>query len=35
MATGMLIPPRQPLFELAEDNQDPSAFSIAQDRIER
>lgn len=29
MATGMLIPPRQSLFELAEDNQDPSALCVA------
>lgn len=30
MAMGMLIPPEQPLFELAEDNRDPSAVCIAQ-----
>ena len=36
MAMGMLILPEQPLFELAEDNQDPSAVCIAQkDREER
>lgn len=35
-ATGTLIPPRQSLFELAEDNQDPSALCVAQkDRKER
>ena len=35
-ATGTLIPPRQSLFELAEDNQDPSALCVARkDRKER
>lgn len=28
MATGMLIPPEQALFELEEDNWDPSAICI-------
>lgn len=27
---GMLIPPDQPLFELAEDNRDPSAMCVVQ-----
>jgi len=30
MATAILIPPEQPLFELAEDNRDPSAMCIIQ-----
>lgn len=30
MAMGMLIPPEQSLFELAEDNQGPSAMYVAQ-----
>lgn len=30
MAMGVLIPPEQPLFELAEDDWDPSAVCIVQ-----
>lgn len=28
---GMLIPPDHPLFELAEENQDPSAMYVVQE----